>query len=238
MIINMWSGPRNISTALMRSFENRKDTKVIDEPFYAYYLKKTGLKHPMYKQIIDSYETDYNKIIKLVTKDRKNNIIFIKHMTHHINIQSNLEWINKGKNIFLLRPPDKVINSYTKKNILKTSSDISFPEQLIIFKYIKLNFNQTSIIINSDYLLNEPEKILRRLCNEIDIDFKSNMLSWPKGTRKSDGIWSKVWYQKVTNSESFQKNDNKIINIPKKYTKIYDECLKIYHELNQYAIKF
>ena len=108
----MWSGPRNISTAMMRSFENRVDTDVVDEPFYAYYLKKTGLKHPMYKEIIAKYESDYNRIIHHITSDT-NKIVFIKHMTQHINLDSDLSWINNGKNIFLLRDPIKVISSYS-----------------------------------------------------------------------------------------------------------------------------
>ena len=236
MIINMWSGPRNISTALMRSFENRDDTSVIDEPFYAYYLKKSNLKHPMYNEIIKRYETNYKKIIDTITTDKKNKIIFIKHMTHHINIKSDLNWIKKGKNIFLLRHPNKVILSYIKKNKLKKTSDIGFPEQLKIFNYIKLYSNTKNIIINSEYLLKDPEKILRKICNIINIDFDIKMLSWAKGNRITDGIWSKIWYQKVIHSTSFQNNDQKITNIPSEYEVIYEKCLKIYNELNKYSI--
>ena len=116
----VWSGPRNISTALMRSFENRKDTKVYDEPFYAYYLKKTNLNHPMKDEIIDHYHTNQDEVINLITKeDNKYKIFYQKHMTHHILDETRLDWINKGINCFLIRDPAKVIVSYLKKNTLK-----------------------------------------------------------------------------------------------------------------------
>jgi len=236
MIINMWSGPRNISTAMMRSFENRNDTNVIDEPFYAYYLKKTELKHPMYKEIIDRYETDYNTIIDLITNDI-DKIIFIKHMTQHINLDYDLTWINKGKNIFLLRDPNKVINSYIKKNNILNSSDIGFPEQLKIFKYVKKNNKSNFVVINADYLLKNPKIILSQLCSSFKIKFDKRMLSWKSGERSSDGIWSKVWYKNVIKSEKFQLKQTEKIKIPNKYNEIYEECLEIYKELNQYSIK-
>ena len=117
MIIFMWSGPRNLSTALMRSFENRKDTYVLDEPFYAYYLKKTGLNHPMKKEIINHYPVSQNIIIKLITKKpKKEKIFYQKHMNQHIIKNTNLDWITKGYNCFLIRHPAKVINSYIKKD--------------------------------------------------------------------------------------------------------------------------
>ena len=236
MIINMWSGPRNISTAMMRSFENRKDTDVIDEPFYAYYLKKTKLKHPMYKEIIARYETDYNLIIDRITSEI-NTIVFIKHMTQHINLNSDLSWINKGKNIFLLRDPIKVINSYIKNNDILNSSDIGFPEQLKIFKYIKKNTNSNFIVINADSLLKNPKIILSSVCKKFEIKFDERMLTWKSGKRSSDGIWSKIWYKNVIKSEKFQFLQEKKIEIPSKYNKIYEECLEIYKELNQYSIK-
>ncbi len=232
----MWSGPRNISTAMMRSFENRIDTDVVDEPFYAYYLKKTGLKHPMYKEIIANYETDYNKIVDNITSN-KNKIVFIKHMTQHINLNSDLSWINKGKNIFLLRDPIKVIKSYIKNNNIINSSDIGFPEQLKIFKYVKKNNKTNFIVINADNILKNPKIILSEICKKLQIKFDKRMLSWKRGERPSDGIWSKIWYKNVIKSEKFQLQKIKKIKIPIKYNKIYEECLEIYKELNHYSIK-
>ena len=133
--IAMWSGPRNISTAMMRSFENREDTLVIDEPFYAYYLKKTNLNHPMKDEIINHYHTNEDEVIKLITQDDDNYKIFYqKHMTHHILDETRLDWINRGINCFLIRDPAKVIVSYLKKNTLQSIQDVGFKKLYEIFK--------------------------------------------------------------------------------------------------------
>ena len=236
MIINLWSGPRNISTALMRSFENRNDTNVIDEPFYAYYLKNTGLKHPMYKEIINIYETEKDKITKNLLNEKYKKILLIKHMTHHINNNIDLDWIKKTKNFFLIRHPKKVINSYIKRNKLININDLGFIEQLKIFEYVKSFSKQNTVVINSTNLLNNPKIILNKLCNQMDIEFDQNMLKWPKGKRSSDGIWSIIWYQNVIKSSQFEKENNENIIIPKQYINILNECLKIYFKINKYSI--
>ena len=236
MIIFMWSGPRNLSTALMRSFENRKDTYVLDEPFYAYYLKKTQLNHPMKKEIINHYSVSQNKIIKLITSKPENEKIFYqKHMTQHIIKNTNLDWIRNGYNCFLIRHPAKVINSYIKKNSLRNIDDIGFKKQFKIFNKVKKN-NLNFIVINADNILINPNKAIKKLCIELKIRFSKKMLSWPKGKRSSDGIWSKVWYKNVELSNTFSKYRKEKINVPKKYKKIYEESLKYYNEMNQYSI--
>ena len=232
----MWSGPRNISTALMRSFENRKDTSVIDEPFYAYYLHKTKLKHPMYREIIDNYKTNTNEIIKDIKNMNESKITLIKHMTHHIDDKFNLDWLKNTKNFFLIRHPELVINSYIKKNQLNNINDLGFKEQLRIFKFVQKFSNNDPVVVNSSSLLKNPEYILKKLCKNIGIKFSSNMLSWPKGKRISDGIWSKVWYQNVINSSQFEKNNERKINLHNKYKKILDDCFNIYSKINKYSI--
>ena len=231
----MWSGPRNISTALMRSFENRSDTKVYDEPFYSYYLKNTNLDHPMKDEIINTYPFDENEVINLITKNDNNYKIFYqKHMTHHILDETRLDWINKGKNCFLIRDPAKVIASYLKKNTLKSIQDVGFKKLYEIFKLLN---SKEPIVINSDYLLASPEKYLKILCQKLNLDFDQNMLNWPKGYRDTDGIWSKVWYQDVISSTTFNTKNSKEYIVPKTYENIYKECLDIYEEINKYAIK-
>ena len=231
----MWSGPRNISTALMRSFENRSDTKVYDEPFYAYYLKHTNLNHPMKDEILKTYPSDENEVIKLVNKeDEKYEIFYQKHMSHHILDFTNLEWINNGINCFLIRDPAKVISSYIKKNTINSIKDIGFKKLYEIFKSLN---SKDSIVINTDYLLENPEKYLKILCKILNLDFDKNMLNWPKGYRNTDGIWSKVWYQDVISSTTFNTISNKEYIVPKSYENIYKECLKIYEEINKYSIR-
>ena len=155
-------------------------------------------------------------------------------MTHHILDETRLDWIDKGINCFLIRDPAKVIVSYLKKNTLQSIQDVGFKKLYEIFK--KLN-SKDPIIINSDYLLANPEKYLKILCQKLNLDFDQNMLNWPKGYRDTDGIWSKVWYQDVISSTTFNTKNSKEYIVPKTYENIYKECLDIYEEINKYAIK-
>jgi len=237
MIINMWSGPRNLSTALMRSFENRIDTEVWDEPLYAYYLKETKTNHPMSDEIINTYKTNINELITNMTKKNKyNKILYLKQMTHHLIDKTPIDWINVCKNCFLIRDPKKVILSYIKNNNLNNSNDIGYPSQFKIFKYLQKTKSKV-IVINSDDLINDTKKTLILLCKSLNIKYTNEMLKWPTGSRSSDGIWGKVWYKKLIQSSSFQKEDKKnTINFPSKYSFIYEECLRIYEELNSYNL--
>ena len=230
----MWSGPRNLSTALMRSFENRDDTKVWDEPFYAYYLKETKKNHPLANEIINKYETNLEKIIDLVTAE-KDFIYFQKHMSHHIIKKIPINWITKGINCFLIRHPKEVLLSYIQKNDLIDSNDLGYPAQLRLFNYIKTN-NKKILVIDAKDLSEKPEIILKKICKKINIPFTEKMLNWPKGRRDSDGIWEKIWYKNVKSSTSFNKILNKEYEIPKKYNHIYNECLRIYDQLKIYNI--
>ncbi len=233
----MWSGPRNLSTALMRSFENRKDTKVIDEPFYSYYLKKTALRHPMYKEIINTYSSNFNEVIDEITKLPANIAIYYqKHMTHHLLDEINLDWLSIGKNCFLIRHPAKVINSYIKKNHLKDIRDIGFRKQYEIFNFIKDNYDSYPITIDSDDILKNPKEKIKKLCVKLNIKFTERMINWPKGKRESDGIWSIVWYEQVNNSSTFQNYTENNLEIPKKYNGIYEESLEIYNQMKKFSL--
>ncbi len=236
MIINMWSGPRNLSTALMRSFENRTDTNVIDEPLYAYYLNCNNINHPMKENIINHYCTNYKEIISQITKNVSSKIFYIKHMAHHIPQNNNLKWISEGKNSLLIRDPKKVLSSYIKKNELKNSKELGYHDQYKIFKYLLKN-NEKILIINSEDLILNTEKTLIKLCQKLKIQFDKKMLSWPKGKRNSDGIWGQIWYKNVINSTSFENNKLvKKIVIPNKYQDILKECNEIYEELNSFNL--
>ena len=237
MNIYMWSGPRNLSTALMRSFENREDTTVWDEPLYGYYLNETKKNHPMSKEIIEKYEINIQKLTKKIISNEKNNGIFYqKHMTHHILKKTPINWITKGVNVFLIRDPKDVILSYIQKNTLKSSSDIGFPMQAKLFNLVK-DGGKNPIIINADDLSANPRNVLFNLCTELKIKFSEKMLMWTKGKRDSDGIWGKVWYQNVQSSRKFEKLTKNNQTIPKIYNNIYMECLDIYNELNLFKMK-
>lgn len=235
MNIYMWSGPRNLSTALMRSFENRKDMIVWDEPLYAYYLNETKKNHPLAKDIINRYEINIDKLILDITKNVSKKKVYQKHMTHHILSKTPIDWIKKGVNCFLIRDPKEVIQSYIKKNDLNYSEDIGFPMQIKLFNLIE-ELGIKPIIINADDLSSNPKKVLICLCKNLNIPFSEKMLKWPKGKRVTDGIWEKIWYQNVKSSTKFEKLPKNNEDIPNKYKNIYLECLEIYKKLNNQNI--
>tara|TARA_B100001287_G_C22680324_1_gene529966 strand:+ start:936 stop:1646 length:711 start_codon:yes stop_codon:yes gene_type:complete len=234
MIISCWSGPRNISTALMRSWSSRKDTFVTDEPFYGYYLKETKLKHPMHKEIINKYSSNYNEIVNyLVGEIPKNKKIWYqKHMAHHILDLSSIDWISYCENCILLRHPEEVISSYTKKNKLNSVEELGYLQQYEIVNFLK-KINKSFIIIDSKELLNNPEKTLSDWCQKINIKFDKSMLTWKEGHHINDGIWWKRWYNNVVKTTGFHKYEKKDINIEKKYDSIYNESMKYYSYLKE-----
>ena len=238
MRIACWSGPRNISTALMRSWSSRNDSFVSDEPFYAYYLKNKKLKHPMYKEIIQTYPNEYDQIVKnLTSKIIPNNkkVWYQKHMAHHLLDFNNIKWIKKMYNCILIRHPKYVINSYIKKNNLDDISELGYTQQFALFEYLKKN-NNPVIVIDSNSLLKNPEKIISIWCEKLDINFDSYMMKWEQGYHINDGIWAKHWYNNVINTTGFQKLPNKIVKIDKKYHGIYEKSLDYYNELFRYSL--
>jgi len=234
MIIACWSGPRNISTALMRSWSSRDDTFVTDEPFYAHYLKETNLKHPMHMEIINNYSSNYKEIINyLIGEIPKNKKIWYqKHMAHHIIDLSTIDWISNCENCILLRHPKEVISSYTKKNKLKSVEELGYPQQYEIVNFLK-KINKSCIIINSEELLENPKESLSDWCRKINVKFDKSMLKWEKGNHINDGIWWKSWYDNVIKTTGFHKYEKKDINIENKYDSIYNESMKYYNCLRK-----
>ena len=238
MKIACWSGPRNISTALMRSWSSRIDTFVSDEPFYAYYLKEKKLKHPMYEEIINHYPNTYDEVVKSITGKipQSKKIWYQKHMAHHLINLEDIEWIKGFHNCFLIRHPKDVINSYIKKNKFYHVDELGYPQQYGLIQYLD-SIKEKFIVIDSKILLKNPEKILNQWCNLVGIEFDKRMLKWKKGTHYSDGIWSKHWYNNVIKTNSFSNYGKKDINIPSKYKNIYEDALDIYNKIYSVAIK-
>ena len=232
MIIACWSGPRNISTALMRSWSSRKDTYVTDEPFYAYYLKETQINHPMHEKIINHYFSDYDKIVNHLMNEVPNqkNIWYQKHMAHHLIDLTKIDWIKKCENCILLRHPKEVISSYTAKNKLNSITELGYPQQFEITKFLKES-NQRFKIIDSEDLLKNPRKVLSDWCKSINIKFDESMLQWKKGSHPNDGIWWQNWYNNVIKTTGFQKYEKKDISIENEYDSIYNDSMEYYNYL-------
>jgi len=199
----MWSGPRNISTALLRSWENRPDTFVSDEPFYAHYLQHTQVDHPGRQLIIDTYPNDYQHAVDHCSHATSEgcSVHYQKHMTHHMLDHIPLEWLHPLKNIFLIRHPADVIASYLKAHTTPTLDDLGLTLQLRLLNYVTEHCQQQPLVINSNDLRANPEATLKKMCEYCNIPFANEMLSWPKGPRDSDGVWSTYWYDDVIYKE-------------------------------------
>ena len=234
----MWSGPRNISTAMMRAWGNRPDTAVIDEPFYAYYLEKTGKKHPGAAEIITQGETDWRNVVKQLTGPvpSSKRIFFQKQMTHHLLPEVDREWIVDLTNCFLIRDPREVILSYIKKNPEPELEDLGFVQQSEIFEFMRARTNSIPPIVDARDVLEHPERTLRLLCDAVGVEFDKAMLSWPPGLRDSDGIWAKYWYDDVVRSTSFQPYKSRQGVVPDRLREIYEQCRESYEKLYRHRI--
>ena len=232
----MWSGPRNISTAMMRSFENRSDTYVADEPFYAYYLSETGLDHPGKKEVMEAQSKNWDNVVNLITGDipNKKRIWYQKHMVHHIINYEDIRWVKSFNNFFLIRHPREVIISYSKKNVITGINDLGYLHQMNLFKKIKNITGKYPVVFNAKDILSNPEKYLRKMCELLKITFSKKMLSWPKGSRKTDGVWSTYWYKNLINSTSFKPYNSSNNLLPKEHTRLLEECLPYYNYLNSF----
>lgn len=201
--IAMWSGPRNISTAMMRAWENRPDAAVVDEPLYAAYLATTGIAHPMQGEVIASLPTTYPEAIAAITTTSCSAAVqYQKHMTHHVLAETDLGWLGGLRNAFLIRDPRRVVASYARKRGQPTLEDLGFPQQLRLYEHLLATGVQPPVVLAED-VLRHPEATLRKLCEALDVPFYTEMLRWPPGRRESDGVWAPHWYESVWNSTAF-----------------------------------
>lgn len=200
----VWSGPRNISTALMRSFENRPDCNVIDEPLYAFYLQQTGLNHPGRDEIIAAGETSPELLVDRLTSDTTG-ISYQKHMAQHLVSPMPRTWIESLTNVLLIRDPAEVVASYRKVRYEVTAADIGVHKQVEIYEQLE---GRVPVIDSADFL-KRPEEHLRWMCGLIGVDFTDRMLRWPEGPRSSDGAWAPYWYESVWASTGFEPYERK-----------------------------
>jgi hypothetical protein len=195
----VWSGPRNISTALMRSWENRPDCRVVDEPLYAYYLAETGLDHPGRVEVIAAGQTSWRTVVTELTAP-VDGIYYQKHMTHHLLPQLPRDWIGSLTNVLLIRDPAEVVASYVRSRADVAAEDIGLVQQGELYDQLG---GVTPVIDAADFL-RDPEGYLRWLCQYIQIEFTPTMLHWPAGPRASDGVWAPYWYRAVRASTGFE----------------------------------
>jgi hypothetical protein len=242
--IAMWSGPRNLSTAMMRAFENRPDCVVSDEPFYAAYLAATGLDHPMRAEVLVSQPTDWHDVaaelagpVPPAADGEGAAVWYQKHMTHHMLPAFGLDWMGDFRHAFLIRAPARVLNSYAAKREAVALSDIGLVRQVELFDRFADDTGAAPPVIDSDDVLRDPEGVLRKLCAALSIPFDSAMLRWPKGRRASDGVWAPAWYGSVEQSTGFAgQTGSALPSLPEHLQRIADAALPYYERLAAYRI--
>ena len=233
MRIAMWSGPRNLSTAMMYSFGSRPDCAVWDEPFYAPYLLDTGVDHPLRDETLASWPNEVDQVIAqcLGPIPGQKPVFYQKHMTHHMLPDYDLDWTRRCENLFLIRHPARVIASYLAKRENPTARDIGFVRQVELFDQIGEITGRTPAVFDADDIRRDPKNSLIAMCAEAGIEFHDSMLSWSAGPRKEDGPWAPHWYGAVHKSTGFAGPDGPLPEIPPEFERLLDDSLVEYNKM-------
>jgi hypothetical protein len=237
--IAMWSGPRNISTALMRSWGNRPDTSVCDEPLYAHYLLRTGVAHPGAEEVIRHHETDWRKVVAELTGAVPDGraISYQKHMAHHLLSEIDRGWLDRVTNAFLIRDPREVLTSLVRVLPRPSLADTGLPQQVEIFRWVRDRTGAVPPVVDARDVLEDPRGTLGRLCEALGVAFLEAMLSWPPGRRPTDGIWAKHWYDAVERSTTFGPYVPKPDPVPDHLAGLYEECVALYESLHRHRLR-
>ncbi len=237
--IAMWSGPRNISTAMMYAFGNRADCAAWDEPFYAFSLIHHGNDHPMREEIIAANDPDWDSLVArcVAGPPPGKSVFYQKHMTHHMLQGYDRDWILKLTNAFLIRAPERVLASYTQKWADVTLRDIGFVEQAEIFDMVAQKHGVAPAVIDADDVLENPGTVLKSLCRACGIPFDAAMLSWPPGPKPFDGVWAPHWYNSVWKSDGLKPQPRKTIpELEPHLAKIAEAARPYYENLKTHSL--
>jgi hypothetical protein len=234
----MWSGPRNISTALLRSWGNRSDTAVWDEPLYAFYLNETGIAHPGAAEVIAHHESDWRKVVSALVGDVPGGkaIFYQKQMAHHLLPQVGRDWLGQVTHAFLIREPREMLTSLAKVLPHPSLADTGLPQQREIFAWVRASSGRVPPVVDARDILENPRQMLGLLCARLEVPFDEAMLHWPPGRRPTDGIWAKYWYDAVERSTTFEPYRPKHEPVPAHLHDLLDRCLVIYDELHRARI--
>jgi len=237
--IAMWSGPRNMSTTMMRSFGARADTVCVDEPFYAAYLQLTGLRHPMSDEIFAAQSSNPAEVAAdmISCPDPQARVFYQKHMTHHMVPEVPRAWMQACRNVFLIRHPARVIPSYARKMETVSLEAIGFPQQLSLFEEAARLEGRTPVVVDSTDILRDPQGMMRTLCDALDLAWTDDMLTWSAGRKPEDGAWALHWYDAVWRSTGFGPAPGPRPAITPDLQNIYDEALEIYDHLAEHRLQ-
>ncbi len=233
--ICLWSGPRNVSTALMYSFAQRNDVRVIDEPLYGHYLRVTGADHPGRDEVIAAMDCDGDAVMRaLVEAGDEPKRLFIKHMAHHL-VDVDLGFMQRTANVFLIRDPREMLPSLTIQLPHATLSDTGLHQQWQLYSDLRAS-GQVPAILDSRELLLDPAGVLAKLCEHLELEFDESMLHWDAGPIPEDGVWAPHWYHAVHKSTGFAPYRPKT-GFPTRLAGLLAECKPWYDKLFAHAIR-
>ncbi len=234
--ICLWSGPRNVSTALMYSFAQRADTRVVDEPLYAHYLRVSGADHPGRDRILGSQENDGRKVVADVILgpcDRQ--VLFLKNMAHHL-VDLPLDFLGQTTNVLLTRTPLEVLPSLARKLPDPSMSETGYPAQIMLLDHLE-SLGAGATVVDSKQLMIDPESVLRQLCERLEIKFDREMLHWATGPRPEDGVWADIWYHDVHLTTGFAPYRPKQMPVPDELRPMLRQCEPLYRRITSDAIQ-
>jgi len=234
--ICLWSGPRNVSTALMYSFAERSDTRVVDEPLYGHYLRVSGVEHPGREEVLANTDTDGERVVRdVVLGDCDRPVLFMKHMAHHL-VDIERGFLNRTVNVFLIRNPRDVLTSLAHQLAEPTLVDTGLAVQSALVRDLEEDGGSVPVLDSRELLL-DPGSVLGKLCEQIDLPYDPEMLSWQAGPRPEDGIWAPHWYENVHRSTGFRPYRDKTEPLPERLVSVLDECQPHYDFLYARAIR-
>jgi hypothetical protein len=235
MILNLISGPRNVSTALMYSFAQRSDTRVWDEPFYAVYLRRTGVPHPGADAVLKALSADEDEVRSSIHGAVDKAVQFVKNMAHHMEVLRE-PFITPGINIFLIRDPRQILASYAEVISRPVMRDIGIAYQHTLFNLLKAG-GEEPIVVDSGHLLDNPGRVLSNLCERCGLKYEQRMAHWPAGPKPYDGVWAPHWYENVHRTTGFERQATSSRPLPKHLESLHEESQSLYQKLLPFSLK-
>jgi hypothetical protein len=237
--IAMWSGPRNLSTAMMRSFSSRSDTFVSDEPFYGCFLKDTGADHPMREEVVAAMDCDWGSVMQTLSGPAPDGSLlwYSKQMWHHMTGPIGYDDFAGFAHAFLIREPERMIASYLRKREAAAFEDFGLERQAEFFEREADRLGAAPPVVDANDVLTDPEGVLSKLCGALGIGWDPAMLGWPPGRRHTDGVWAEHWYGAVEASTGFGSPETEAVDLPSDAQRLADRCRPYYERLAAHRIR-